>query len=239
MSRKSGLPPKAHDAREHFFCPDSFAAVRVEEIDAVANLSANLIAVYHPVNSEELFAIERLALARHSLLRAYRIESGLVTLGLEEALDVSGSPRILQNPELTNGLQVTAGQNHNYWTAAGFSQLSRKSDWQFFLRYQAQAERLYRRALEEFERIRALRGILPEQNLAQPEPTAVIAPQVAPLPAVDNIQPAAQNPAPTGPGHARHNSRSRRPERVHRVPREAGVIPNSREAERFGHPNPP
>ena len=34
--------------------------------------------------------------------------------------------------------------------------------WSLFLRYQAQAERHYRRAVEEFERIRALRDKLPE-----------------------------------------------------------------------------
>src|SRR5580692_6042512 len=108
MPSKPGNPP---DAR-NFFDPTAFTAVRTEDADAVANLKANLVALYQPVNSEELFAIERIALARHSLLRTYCIEAGFITLGLEEALEIPGNPRMLKDPELTNGLQVTAGQNH-------------------------------------------------------------------------------------------------------------------------------
>jgi hypothetical protein len=241
-------PPKAPVARTHFFDPSGFVAVRAEDIDAVANLKANLVALYQPVNSEELFAIERIALARHSLLRTYRIEAGFITLGLEEALEVPGNPRILKNPELTNGLKVTPGQNHNYWTAAGFCQLNRKSDWQFFLRYQAQAERLYRRAIEDFDRIRTLRGVLPEQNLpeqniAEPEPEPKAAeprtPQSVTADPPVRPQPVAENPAVVVPNRARHIPPHRRPTRVHGAPRQAHVIRNSRKSAEFGHPNAP
>jgi hypothetical protein len=250
-TEQPGAPPKAPDARKISFDPSGFAAVRAEDIDAVANIEANLVALYQPVNSEELFAIERIALARHSLLRTYRIESGFITLGLEQALEFPANPRILKNPELTNGLKVTTGQNHNYWMAAGFCELNRKSDWQFFLRYQAQAERLYRRAIEEFERIRALRGVLPEQNLpeqnlpdrnpAVPEPEPE--PEAAPLPVTadppDLPQPVAENPAAVIPNRPRHTPRRHRPTRVRCAPLPARLILNSRESARFGHPNAP
>jgi len=241
MPRKPGNPPHATDpqpkapaARTHFFDPSGFAAVRAEDVDSVANLKANLLALYQPVNSEELFGLERIALARHSVLRAYRIESGFITLGLEEALEIPGNPRILKNPELTNGLTVTPAQNHNYWTAAGFCQLNRKSDWQFFLRYQAQAERLYRRAIEDFDRIRALRGILPEQNIAQPEPEPKAAEPPTPQPVTADPQPAAAVPS-----RARHIPSHRRPTRVNRAQRQAHVILNSPKSAEFGRPNAP
>ena len=46
------------------------------------------------------------------------------------------------------------------------------NSWPLFLRYQAQAERNYRRALEEFSRLQALRAELPNQPISglQPEP---------------------------------------------------------------------
>jgi hypothetical protein len=39
--------------------------------------------------------------------------------------------------------------------------------WRVFLRYQAQAERNYRRALEEFERLKALRNELPNEPIVE------------------------------------------------------------------------
>jgi hypothetical protein len=157
--------------RKHIFISSGFSAMRVEDPDALANLKADLVALYQPVNSQELFAIERIALAQHSLTRTYRIEAGLVTLGLEAALDVPGVPPIMKNREITNSRQITGSQNHNYWMASGFHQmLTKSSDWQLLLRYQAQCERMGRRATEEFERLRALRGVLPEQTLIEPEP---------------------------------------------------------------------
>jgi hypothetical protein len=97
--------------------------------ETFADLRAGLIAVYRPVNSQELFAIERIALAQQSILRSYRLEAGL---------EFPADPG-------------------NF------------ADWALVLRYQAQAERLYRRALEELQRLQALRGTLPAEDLNQPE----------------------------------------------------------------------
>ena len=41
----------------------SSPVVHFEEIDEVARLRADLIAVYQPVNSRELFALERMTIA--------------------------------------------------------------------------------------------------------------------------------------------------------------------------------
>jgi hypothetical protein len=59
-------------------------------------LRADLIAVYQPVNSQELFAIERIALAQQAMLRIARLESGLLTSCLNEALDTSGQLFIIR-----------------------------------------------------------------------------------------------------------------------------------------------
>jgi hypothetical protein len=177
----NGAAAGAPTIRKHIFTSSGFAAMRVEETEALANLKADLVALYRPVNSQELFAVERIALAQHSLMRTYRIEAGLVSLGLEAALDVPGVP---------DSSQITASQNHNYWMASGFRQsLSKSSDWQLLLRYQAQCEVLGRRATEEFERLRALRRVLPEQILIEPEPA----------PAPEGVMPPSSEPVIAGP----------------------------------------
>jgi hypothetical protein len=169
----------AQNAREHGFAASTFAVVRLEDLQEVDHLRAG----YQPVNSQELFAIERLALTQQALfgdtrltvsplvmqqglcarggqppcqglLRASRLETGLFTTCLNEVLDSSGNPVLLMTKELAGDgdIEITRAQNR--------------------IRYQAQAERHYRRAVEEFERLKALRQELPNEPIsdAQPEP---------------------------------------------------------------------
>src|SRR6266446_6901821 len=87
-----GKARSAQNARSHGFAASTFAVVRLEDLNEVARLTDDLTAVYQPVNSQELFAIERIALAQQALLRAARLESGLFTACLSEALDPNGNP---------------------------------------------------------------------------------------------------------------------------------------------------
>jgi len=60
-------------------------------------------------------------------------------------------------------------QDHDYCLAAGFERLCQRSDsFKLFLRYQAQSERHYRRAVEEFDRLKSLRTEIPNQPTAAP-----------------------------------------------------------------------
>ncbi len=59
-----GKARSSQNARKHCFTASTFAVVRLEDLDEIAHLRADLIAVYQPVNSQEFFAIERLALTR-------------------------------------------------------------------------------------------------------------------------------------------------------------------------------
>src|SRR5712692_5853728 len=98
-ARSTG-PRSAQNARKHGFTASTFAVIRLEELDEVAHLKSDLLAVYQPVNSQELFAIERIALSQHAILRAARLEAGLFTTCLSEALDPSGQPLFLLDQEL-------------------------------------------------------------------------------------------------------------------------------------------
>jgi hypothetical protein len=87
-----GKARSAQNARKHGFTPSTFAVVRLEDLQEVDHLRADLLALYQPVNSQELFAIERLALTQQAILRASRLETGLFTTCLNEVLDSSGNP---------------------------------------------------------------------------------------------------------------------------------------------------
>jgi hypothetical protein len=57
-----GKARSAQNARKHGFTASTFAVVRLEDLHEVAHLKDDLLAVYQPVNSQELFALERIAL---------------------------------------------------------------------------------------------------------------------------------------------------------------------------------
>ncbi len=117
-----GKARSAQNARKHGFTASTFAVVRLEDLNEVAHLRDDLIAVYQPVNSQELFAIERIALAQQAILRAARLETGLFTSCLNEALDSTGNPMILMSQELAgNGdIEITRAQNRNWRWAKAF-----------------------------------------------------------------------------------------------------------------------
>jgi hypothetical protein len=93
-----GKARSSQNARKHVFTASTFAVVRVEDLQEIAHLRDDLIALYQPVNSQELFALERAALAQQAILRGARLESGLFTTCLDESFDNGGKPIRLLNP---------------------------------------------------------------------------------------------------------------------------------------------
>ena len=183
-----GKSASAQNARKHGFTGSTFAVVRLEDLTELDNLRADLIDFYQPANSEELFCLERMALARHHLLRCARLESGIFTACMNHALDRDDHPFRPMSEDLVCGdLPTTQTQNRNYALAQGFEFMAAHNDtWKLFLRYQAQNERLYRRALEDYQRARALRN--------EPNPTPQPQ-QTKQTPALGN-KPDSTTPAP-------------------------------------------
>ena len=109
---------------------------------------------------------------------------------------------VMINPDLVAGdLEITRAQNRNYLLGEGFRRCASKSNsWSRLLRYQAQAERHGApsgpRAVEEFERLKALRGELPNEAIfeAQPEQNATTC-----TPSETNPVPPEDPPPTTGP----------------------------------------
>lgn len=155
-------------SRNHVFTASSFTVVRFEDVKDIANLKADLVAFYQPANSQELFAIERIAIAQQQIFRGARLEAGLFTSAFNEACDpAEGEPFQPMSELLAGGgdIEITREQNRHYGVAEGFRRVARESNaWSLLLRYQTQAERQYRRALEEFDRLKRLRPELPGES---------------------------------------------------------------------------
>ncbi len=211
-----GKARSAQNARKHGFTAAVFAVVRLEDLDEVAHLKTDLVAVYQPINAQELFAIERIALAQQSVLRAARLEAGLFTTCLNEVLDSSGQPFFPMSPELVGDgdIQTTRAQNRNYALAEGFQRMAKTANtWSLFLRYQAQSERLYRRAVEDLERLQALRPNLPNEPVSPglPEPNETVSPPDETNPSLPQVLPnheavpaaSLQTPCRNGTPHAK------------------------------------
>jgi hypothetical protein len=204
-----GKARSSANARAHGFTASTFAIVRIEGLDDIAHLKDDLTAVYQPVNSQEMFAIERMALGQQQMLRAARLESGLFTTCIDQALnDGSEVPFAPIGAALAGHIEITREQNRNYALGEGFQRMTRQPNgWKLSLRYQAQAERLYRRAVEEFDRLKALREELRNEPTpdSQPEetepicapPDEPISPPQAPAARISPT-PTTQDPTPVG-----------------------------------------
>ena len=83
----AGKARSSQNSLKHGFTGSTFAVVRLEDLQEIARLKSDLMDVYKPVNSQEVVAIERMALAQQSMFRAARLESGLFTTCINETLD--------------------------------------------------------------------------------------------------------------------------------------------------------
>ena len=124
-----GKARSAQNSRKHGFTASIFAVVRLEELDEIARLREDLIACYQPVNSQELFAIERIALAQQSLLRAARLETGMFTNCFDESFDSSDRPiRMISQALVNDDCEITKAQNRDFIMADGFHRLAKTAN---------------------------------------------------------------------------------------------------------------
>jgi hypothetical protein len=158
---------------KHAFRGTSFAVVRLEELNEIVNLKADAVACYRPANSQELFAVERIALCQQAILRGYRLESGLFTVALDHALDPTCHTFRPMGADMVGDgdIEITRAQNRNYAAGEGVRQMSTESDvWALLIRYQVNADRQYRRAIEDYDRVKRLRPEMPNQPVdSQPK----------------------------------------------------------------------
>ena len=199
-----GKARSSQNAVKHGFSTGSFTIVRIEDRASLEALRAEAIDAYQPVNSQELFAIERIALAQHSLLRVAALEAGLCTLALNDVVSSIRSSETRLCDEILNGAEISLSQSRAFFFAAGFQRVTGPRDsWKLFLRYQAQTERSYRRAVEEFERLKALRPELPNEPIEDVASEPVAPEEIIPQPSgrndFDDAGPEIELPSPGKP----------------------------------------
>jgi hypothetical protein len=171
-----GKSRSSQNARQHGFTADEFSVITIEDRDAVERLRADLLTLYQPLNSQELFAVERIALAQHTLLRLARLETGLCSVALNRAYGLRGEEPYIHTHDDTPGLdpEHVEMMSRIHCFADGFHGMtSGGPSWSIFLRYQAQAERQYRRAIDELERLQQLRPNFPNEPILEAQPQQI------------------------------------------------------------------
>jgi hypothetical protein len=154
-----GRARSAQNSRKHGFTASKFVIVSAEDAQDLENLKADIIHTYQPANTMELLTCERIATSFFTMQRAAQFEAGMFTNFLNFGLDIDDTMQDV----IYEKLVPNSGQGPAYAMAEGFHvQNKRFNDFSLFLRYKAQAERDYRRAVEEFERLRKLRPHLAE-----------------------------------------------------------------------------
>jgi hypothetical protein len=187
---------------KHAFRGSSYAVVRLEELTEIGNLKADAVACYRPVNSQELFAIEHIALCQQQILRGFRVEAGLFTTALDYCLEQDGRTfRPMSENLVGHGdIEITRAQNRNFAAGEGMRRMVKDSDvWTILLRYKINAERQYRRAVEDFERLKRMRPEMPNHPDIGTAPDVIedIAPlrEINPVLPPDFVPRAPNNPA--------------------------------------------
>jgi len=161
-----GRARSSRNAVKHGFRSSSFAVVRLEDLDEVEKFKADAVACYKPVNAQELIAVERIAMSQQLIFRGARLDAGMFTSALNDVLDRTNNPLIPMDPDMVGDgdIEITRQQNRNYCIAEGFRRIAKESNAiGLMLRYRAQAEREYRRAVEDFDRLKALRHEMPNE----------------------------------------------------------------------------
>ena len=154
-----GKARSAQNARKHGFAAAAYTVPRLEDIEEVAELRQSAIESYKPANSQELYAVERIAITEHAMNRAARLEAGTFTTCLNDVLNLRERPLMEMDPDMYGGGEPGREQVRNYLLAEGFRRSVGKSNViHLSMRYSAQSERLYRRAIADFDRIKALGG---------------------------------------------------------------------------------
>jgi hypothetical protein len=168
----AGKARSARNARKHGLSSATFSIIRLEDQNELDNLKADAVASYRPQTPQEDIAVERIAICQLAIHRGYRLEAGMFIQCLNIALnDDHATPIYKMHSELIEDRKQRVEQNRNYALSEGFRVMVKGgNEWTLLLRYQAQADRQYRRAVEDFERLKRLRKEIPNEPISDPGP---------------------------------------------------------------------
>jgi hypothetical protein len=200
-----GKARSSQNARKHGFAAAAYTVPRLEDVEEVADLRDRAVRFYKPANSQELFAVERIAITQQAMNRAARLEAGTFTTCLNDVLNLRERPLMEMDPDMYGGGEPGREQVKNYLLAEGFRRSVGKSNViHLSMRYSAQSERLYRRAIADFDRIKALSGAGGARDDCGPgahDPCgpACVPPETVPQTEIDQTNPNPPEPPQTEP----------------------------------------
>src|SRR5689334_15733087 len=73
-----GKARSARNSYKHGLCAETVTAVGFDDPDALARLREDAIREYQPITSQELQAVDRIAIGQLQMLRAARLEAGMI-----------------------------------------------------------------------------------------------------------------------------------------------------------------
>ena len=196
-----GKARSSQNARKHGFAAAAYTVPRLEDVEEIAEIRESVIELYKPTNGQELIAVERIAVTQQSMNRAARLEAGTLTTCLNDVLNLRERPLMEMDPEMYGGGEPGKQQVKNYLLAEGFRRsVGASSAMHLCMRYSSQAERLYRRAVQDFERIKSLPSV---SQASEPFPDNGAGPLACVLdpsePPVDQTNPIPPEPQQTEP----------------------------------------
>jgi hypothetical protein len=144
----------SRNSRKHGLADAAVSILRLEDRGELDNLRADALARYRPRDSQEMFAVERIAMCQLMMIRGWRLEAGMFITCLNRVLNDDDTPIFGIHESLFPDAGIRVEQNRNSAMAEGFQRMAIQSPmWSLVIRYQAQVERQYRRAVEEFQRL--------------------------------------------------------------------------------------
>jgi hypothetical protein len=175
-----GKARAALNSRKHSLTAAAVTMLRIEDQGELDNLRADALTHYQPQTSQEIFAVERIAVCQLMMIRGWRLEAGMFIAGVDRVLNDDGTSIFRLHADLYPDREIHVAQNRNFAIAEGFQRMTAKSPmWSLVIRYQAQVERQYRRAIEDFQRLIRERTNSPNEPDSDPQPQET-EPQSAP-----------------------------------------------------------
>src|SRR5262245_14826436 len=87
-----GKPRASLNARKHGLLSATVSILRLESRGELDNLKADAVARYRPLDSQELFAVERIAVCQLMMIRGWRLEAGMFINCLNWTLNLDDTP---------------------------------------------------------------------------------------------------------------------------------------------------
>ena len=119
-----GKARAALNSRKHSLTAAAVTMLRIEDHGELDNLRADALTHYQPQTSQEIFAVERIAVCQLMMIRGWRLEAGMFIAGVDRVLNDDGTGIFRLHAELYPDSEIHIAQNRNFAIAEGFQRMT-------------------------------------------------------------------------------------------------------------------